>query len=80
MEREYTKLKHFSAVWKTLPTRGAARANQTMSIAFHNWAGCDNRTPVPMRSLNEAMATRQGPSSCFRGEASESPRVDTSPT
>jgi hypothetical protein len=39
MEREYTKLKHFSAAWKTLPTRGAARANQTMLIAFRNWAG-----------------------------------------
>jgi hypothetical protein len=36
---EYTKLKHFSAVWKTLPTRGATRANQTMLIAFHNCAG-----------------------------------------
>jgi hypothetical protein len=39
MERECTKLKHFSAVWKTLPTRGATRANQTMLIAFHNRAG-----------------------------------------
>jgi hypothetical protein len=39
MEREYTKLKHFSAVWKTLPTRGATRANQTMLIVSHHWAG-----------------------------------------
>jgi cytochrome c peroxidase len=30
-------LKHFSAVWKTLPGREAALADQTMLIAFHNW-------------------------------------------
>src|SRR5882762_7331344 len=38
-EREDIKLGHFSAVWKRLPTREAARADQTMLIAFHNWAG-----------------------------------------
>ncbi len=60
------------------PRQASNVAKQAMLIAFHNWPSRDNRTPEPTRSLNEAVATRRGPSSCFRGEASESRTVDTS--